>query len=89
MGNKHNGSASCESQVVEILLPGENFDDIKINLQRETLNLQSPNFFLNMCLPHPVNPRVRNWEFKRQVHLTIKADKNVFFIPQLSCTILR
>ncbi|CAL8069932.1 unnamed protein product [Orchesella dallaii] len=67
MGNKTTSSASCENLVVEIHLPEEDdFNNIQLNLKNQAIDLRSPNHFLYLGLPHPINPNAGHAKWDKE-----------------------
>lgn len=58
------GGAGEEDVVVRVELPGELLIDVTLEVTTTTLNLTSPNYYLHITLPRPVNQRkgVATWD---------------------------
>lgn len=58
------GQAGEEDVVVRIGLPGELLIEVTLEVTTTTLNLTSPNYYLHLTLPRPVNQRkgVATWD---------------------------
>lgn len=66
--------------VVTVELPGENRQNIDLKIERETLNLTSPRFFLDLKLPHPVDPKRGDAQFdkdKNKLIITLIMDREL------------
>lgn len=63
MGLKNPTSASCEDMIITIEIPGENRQNIDLKIKEDSLVLISPKFYLNLPLPHPVDPQKGNAKF--------------------------
>nr|XP_023018437.1 protein PIH1D3 [Leptinotarsa decemlineata] len=57
MGFKNPTTASCEDMIIAILLPGESYQNIDLRIYKKNLTLVSPSFYLDLPLPHPVDPQ--------------------------------
>ena len=56
MGNKHPGTASCESMVVRVKLNGtKNSSEIQLDIKENLLLLTTPIYYLSLNLPHTVD----------------------------------
>ena len=83
MSGKTPGSRDCEIMVVKIKFPGEKFKDLDLDVQRQQLRASSPNYRLNVYLPHPVdhNEGKARFDAAREmlvIDLPILRDDNVF-----------
>lgn len=63
MGLKNAGSASCEDMIITIETPGESRQNMDLKIKQDNLTLTSPRFYLNLPLPHPVDPQKGNAKF--------------------------
>ncbi|CAH1183503.1 unnamed protein product [Phaedon cochleariae] len=80
MGFKNPGTASCEDMIVTINLPGESRHNIDLNIFKDTLKLVSPNFYLDLPLPHPVDPKRGNAQFEAESEkliVTLRMDRDL------------
>lgn len=77
IGPKNPTTASCEDMIITIELPGESHHmDLKI--KKETLHLVSPKFYLDLPLPHPVDPQKGNAKFHKdseKLIVSLKMDR--------------
>ena len=56
MGNKHPGTASCESMVVRVNLNGtKSSSEIQLDIKKNLLLLTTPKYYLSLNLPNPVD----------------------------------
>ncbi|CAG7819593.1 unnamed protein product [Allacma fusca] len=60
MGMKTPCTASCENLVVVINLPGENFQQVKLDIKPDFVFLRSPKYIFRFPTPHPVDPNGGN-----------------------------
>lgn len=63
MGFKNPSTSSCENMVVAIHLPGEQRQNMDLKIEPLKLVLVSPRFYLDLDLPHPVDPKLGNAQF--------------------------
>lgn len=63
MGMKNSTTASCEDMIITIELPGESRQNMDLKIKEDNLTLISPKFYLNLPLPHPVNPQKGSAKF--------------------------
>ncbi|XP_050307399.1 dynein axonemal assembly factor 6 [Anthonomus grandis grandis] len=66
MSFKNPSTSSCENMILTVHLPGESRQNIDIKVEKETLKLISPQFFLDLNLPHPVDPKRGDAQFNSQ-----------------------
>ena len=57
MDDQDPGSHCCQELVVKIQLPGEQFKDLDLDVQRQSLVVSSPGFHLATYLPVPVDAK--------------------------------
>ncbi|KAH3695144.1 hypothetical protein DPMN_082600 [Dreissena polymorpha] len=57
MGNKTPSTASCEEMVVKVKLPGTKLADVTLDVKTKFLDCRTPNYFLGLHLPHPVDSK--------------------------------
>ncbi|XP_060517743.1 dynein axonemal assembly factor 6 [Cylas formicarius] len=79
MGFKTPSTSSCEAMVVTVDLPGQRGPNIDLKIFKDRLRLSSPKFFLDVALPHPVDPKMGNAEFdaesqKLKVNLVMRRE---------------
>jgi hypothetical protein len=75
MGMKTPCTASCENLVVVIDLPGEHFQQVKLDIKPDYLLLRSPKYIFRFPTPHPVDPNGGNakWDQdKEKLTVTLK-----------------
>ncbi|XP_076271285.1 dynein axonemal assembly factor 6 [Rhynchophorus ferrugineus] len=80
MGFKTPSTSSCENMIVTIRLPGEKRQNIDLKIEAEKLVLVSPKYFLDMNLPHPVDPKKGNAEFdakEEKLTITLNMDREL------------
>lgn len=78
MGLKNPTTASCEDMIITIELPGENRQNVDLKIKQENLKLISPKFYLDLPLPHPVDPQKGNAKFDndtRKLIVTLRMDR--------------
>lgn len=78
MGLKTPTTASCEDMIITIELSGESRHNMDLKIKEDNLTLMSPNYYLNLPLPHPVNPKIGNAKFDKDVGklvVTIRMDR--------------
>ncbi|XP_018576801.1 protein PIH1D3 [Anoplophora glabripennis] len=72
MGFKSPTTASCEDMIITIHLPEEKHQNIDLKIVKDRLTLISPRFYLDLPLPHPVDPKRGNAQwYKDQENLTV------------------
>lgn len=55
MGKMHPGTASCESAVMRVKLPGAKSSDIQLDIKETLFLLTTPKYYLSLALPDPVD----------------------------------
>ena len=84
MGNKHPGTASCESMVVRVKLNGtKNSSEIQLDIKEHILLLTTPKYFLSLHLPHPVDDTLTRaqWDIDTDtLILTLKLKRAYDFL---------
>lgn len=83
MGAKTPSTASCEEMVLTVSLPGEKRQNIDLKIEKRHLKLISPNFRLNIPLPHPVDPQKGNaqWDSDAQsLNIILLMDREFDFV---------
>ncbi|ENN77220.1 dynein axonemal assembly factor 6 [Dendroctonus ponderosae] len=65
MSLKNPSTSSCENMVISIELPGEDRQNLDLKVEKEQIILDSPKFFLDMKLPHPVDPKKGNAQWSK------------------------
>lgn len=78
MGPKNPTSASCEDIIITIELPGESRQNMDLKIKQDSLILISPRFYLDLPLPHPVNPQQGNAKFDNDTQkliVTLRMDR--------------
>lgn len=78
MGLKNPTTASCEDMLVTIELPGERHQNVDLKIKKENLVLISPKYYLELPLPHPVNPQKGNAKFDNdtgKLIITLRMDR--------------
>ncbi|VEN59953.1 unnamed protein product [Callosobruchus maculatus] len=80
MGFKNPATASCEDMIITIDLPGENRQNIDLKILKDKVNLVSPRFYLDLQLPHPVDPQKGNAKFdadNEKLIITLRMDRDL------------
>ncbi|KAG5861911.1 hypothetical protein JTB14_019460 [Gonioctena quinquepunctata] len=80
MGFKNPTSSSCEDMIISIHLPGESHQNIDLKILKDSLTLVSPRFYLQLPLPHPVDPQKGNakWDSESQkLIVTLRMDREL------------
>nr|CAI5838207.1 unnamed protein product [Callosobruchus analis] len=83
MGFKNPATASCEDMIITIDLPGENRQNIDLKILKDKVNLVSPRFYLDLQLPHPVDPQRGNAKFdvdSDKLIITLRMDRDLDFV---------
>ncbi|XP_022900875.2 dynein axonemal assembly factor 6 [Onthophagus taurus] len=83
MGGKTPATSSCEEMILSVHLPGEKRQNVDVKITKERLNLISPNFKLDIPLPHPVDPQKGNAQFdseSEKLILTLFLDREFDFV---------
>uniref|UniRef100_T1IHK1 PIH1D1/2/3 CS-like domain-containing protein n=1 Tax=Strigamia maritima TaxID=126957 RepID=T1IHK1_STRMM len=83
LGNKTPCSSSCESIAIRIKLPKTNSRNIKLDVQKQSLDLETKDFLLQLPLPHPVHPQKGGaaWDEDNQTLIvTLFLDREYDFI---------
>lgn len=65
MGGKGPSTSSCEDMIISVYLPGESRQNIDLKVTSNRLHLVSPNFRLDIPLPHPVDPQRGNAQWDK------------------------
>ncbi|XP_056631552.1 dynein axonemal assembly factor 6 [Diorhabda sublineata] len=80
MGFKNPTTSSCEDMIVTISLPGDSHYNIDLKIQKENLILVSPTYFLDLRLPHPVDPQKGNAKWDNDTEkliVTLRMDREL------------
>lgn len=82
MGLKTPSTASCEDMIVTVHLPDEKLQNIDLKVLPNEVIVISPNFYLKLPLPQPVDPQIGNahWdknESKLMVTLRMKRELDI------------
>ena len=85
MGLKTPATSSCEDIIVDIQLPDETVGIDRMDLQVEpnTVELQTPVYRLNLSLPHKVDPKKSRAAFdpvKKTLKLTLRMNRELDFV---------
>nr|CAH7741759.1 unnamed protein product [Callosobruchus chinensis] len=83
MGFKNPATASCEDMIITIDLPGENRQNIDLKILKDKVILVSPRFYLDLQLPHPVDPQRGNAKFdadSEKLIVTLRMDRDLDFV---------
>lgn len=83
MSGKTPATASCEDMILTVEMPGEKFKNIDIKITRENLNLLSPQYKLNIPLPHRVDAQRGNakWDSdKEKLVITLRMDREYDYV---------
>lgn len=83
MGGKTPATSSCEDMIVTVDMPGEKFKNIDIKITKDKLDLLSPQYKLNIPLPHPVDAQKGNakWDAdKEKLIITLRMDREFDYI---------
>ncbi|CAG9826130.1 unnamed protein product [Diabrotica balteata] len=80
MGFKNPTTASCEDMIVSVHLPGDSHYNMDLKIQKESLILISPNYYLDLRLPHPVDPQQGNAKWNNDTEklvITLRMDREL------------
>ncbi|CAH1960265.1 unnamed protein product [Acanthoscelides obtectus] len=83
MGFKNPATASCEDMIITIDLPGENRQNMELKILKGKVNLVSPRYYLDLQLPHPVDPQRGNAKFdadNEKLTVTLRMDRELDFV---------
>ncbi|CAH0557854.1 unnamed protein product [Brassicogethes aeneus] len=83
MGFKTPSSSSCEDMIIVVELPGENQKNMDLKILQQSLTLSTPNFYLDITLPHPVDPQRGNAQFDKDAEkltITLRMDRELDFV---------
>lgn len=83
MGGKTAATSSCEDMIISIEMPGEKFKNIDLKITKNNLDLISPQYKLNIPLPHPVDAQRGNakWDAEAEkLIITLRMDREFDFI---------
>ncbi|KAL3282018.1 hypothetical protein HHI36_005221 [Cryptolaemus montrouzieri] len=78
MGPKNPSTACCEDMLIDVWLPSDKRQNIDLKVMNTQLKLFSPNHFLDIPLPHPVNPQKGNAQWnnnEEKLTITLKIDR--------------
>ncbi|CAH1109029.1 unnamed protein product [Psylliodes chrysocephalus] len=80
MGFKNPTTSSCEDMLVTISLPGDSHFNMDLKIHKENLILVSPRHYLDLKLPHPVDPQQGNakWDSaEEKLIVTLRMDREL------------
>lgn len=85
MSGKTASTSSCENMVVEVFLTGETvgIQHIDLTVQEQAIKVSSPKYFLNLHLPHKIDPDRGNaaWLSEEKIlKLTLKLVREFDFV---------
>ncbi|CRK93498.1 CLUMA_CG007034, isoform A [Clunio marinus] len=85
MGLKTPATASCEDMIVEVKLDEESvgIDGMDLNVETQSILLQTPVYRLSLALPHKVEPKKSRAEFdkdKKILKLTLRLNREYDFV---------
>ncbi|XP_039433060.1 dynein axonemal assembly factor 6 [Culex pipiens pallens] len=85
MSGKTASTSSCESMVVEVFLTGETvgIQHIDLTVQEQGIKVRSPKYFLDLHLPHKIDPDRGNaaWLSEEKIlKLTLKLVREFDFV---------
>lgn len=80
MGFKSPTTASCEDMIITIHLPEEKHQNMDLKILEDRLTLISPRFYLDLPLPHPVDPKRGNAQWDKdqeKLTVTLRMDREL------------
>lgn len=80
MGLKTPSTASCEDMVVRVDLPGEKRHNIDLKVLQTEIVVVSPNYFLKLPLPQPIDPQngAAHWNSEEStLIITLRMDREL------------